>query len=154
MKPAAPHRLRTDGAARGNPGPAGIGVILESPKGKVIAEAWRGIGWATNNVAEYQALIEGLEVARRKGVEEIEVLLDSVLLVEQMKGAYKVKSPALKPLHRSARTLADEFRRIEFVQVPRGENWAADALANRGIDEWLKENPRPTPPKRAQGELF
>ncbi|MGH2811947.1 MAG: ribonuclease HI family protein, partial [Actinomycetota bacterium] len=106
------------------------------------------------NVAEYRALIAGLEVARQKGVDQIEVVLDSVLLVEQMKGAYKVKSPALKPLHQAARTLADEFRRIDFVRVPRGENSAADALANRGIDEWLKENPRPSPPERAQGELF
>lgn len=147
-------RLHTDGAARGNPGPAGIGLILSSRDGRVIEEVSAGIGWATNNVAEYQALIEGLEVARRHGVDELEVFCDSVLVVQQMKGGYRVKHKGLKPLHTRARELAGEFKRLSFKRVPRERNAAADELANRGIDEWLEENPDFVPQEEPQQEMF
>jgi ribonuclease HI len=149
-----PHTLRTDGAARGNPGPAGIGVVLEDESGDPIEKLAKGIGWATNNVAEYQALIEGLGIARRHEVEDLVVVSDSRLLVEQMSGNFKVKSKGLKPLHAEARELASVFRSIRFKTVPRSGNAAADLLANQGIDEWLRDNPDATPPEPAQRELF
>lgn len=149
------HQLHTDGAARGNPGPAGIGVILSSPDGQVVLEEISdGIGWATNNVAEYEALIQGLESAHRHGIDEVDVFCDSVLVVEQLKGAYRVKHKGLKPLHAKARELADRFARITFKQVPRERNARADELANRGIDDWLEANPGFVPPKQPQQELF
>ncbi|MGH2767351.1 MAG: ribonuclease HI family protein [Actinomycetota bacterium] len=131
---APSYRLRCDGAARGNPGPAGIGVVLEDLSGEVVDELARGIGWATNNVAEYRALIAGLELAQARGVDKLVILMDSRLLVEQMRGAFRVKSPGLKPLHARARELAASFRQISFEAVARGANRAADRLANQGID--------------------
>lgn len=148
------HLLRTDGAARGNPGPAGIGAILEDGEGKVVETISRGIGWATNNVAEYQALIEGLELASERGVDKLRVLSDSTLLVEQMRGAFKVKSRGLRPLHAKARDLVAGFTEVEFQPVPRELNAGADRLANLGIDRWLAENPGFVPPEAPQGELF
>lgn len=142
-------QVRTDGAARGNPGPAGVGVVLTDPEGAVVDELARGIGWATNNVAEYQALIEGLKLARRHGVSELAVFSDSTLMVQQMRGAYKVKHEGLKPLHAAARTLASEFVRIRYEAVPRGRNKRADELANLGVD---RDNPTAEPPgRRGQG---
>jgi ribonuclease HI len=129
-----PYRLRTDGGARGNPGPAGIGVVLEDPAGDVVAETAKGIGHATNNVAEYRALIEGLELAAREGVKDLDVFSDSLLMVEQMKGRYKVKNPGLQPLHARARNLASTFDRVRFHAVRRELNKAADALANQAMD--------------------
>lgn len=131
----APYRLRTDGGARGNPGPAGIGVVLEAPDGEVVAELAKGIGHATNNVAEYQALLEGLALAARHGARRLEVFSDSLLMVEQMKGRYKVKNPGLKPLFDRACELVRSFDRVTFYPVRRGLNKAADALANRAMDE-------------------
>jgi ribonuclease HI len=127
--------LHTDGGARGNPGPAGIGLILQAPNGDVLEQIGRGIGWATNNVAEYQGLIAGLEAARRHGASELEVFMDSTLVVEQMKGSYKVKNPGLRPLHAKARSLARQFDKISFAAVPRARNKEADRLSNRGMDE-------------------
>lgn len=151
---AKSHILRTDGAARGNPGPAGIGVILEEPQGKLVERLARGIGWATNNVAEYTALIEGLELALARGAGRVIVVSDSTLLVEQMRGAFKVKSPGLKPLNVRARELAGRFVSIDFKAVPREQNSEADLLANQGIDEWLAANPDFVPPKEPQQPLF
>ncbi|MGH2690824.1 MAG: ribonuclease HI family protein [Actinomycetota bacterium] len=131
---SGPYRLRTDGGARGNPGPAGIGVVLEDPAGNVVAEIAKGIGHATNNVAEYRALLEGLELAAREGVRDLEVYSDSLLMVEQMRGRYKVKNPGLQPLHARARSLADTFDRVRFHAVRRELNKAADALANQAMD--------------------
>lgn len=148
------HRLFTDGAARGNPGPAGIGVVLETSEGELVEEFGRGIGWATNNVAEYQGLIEGLRLALRKYVEDLDVLMDSLLVVRQMQGAFKVKHPGLKPLHATASGLAGEFKRIRFEAVRRERNLRADGLCNFGIDAWLAEHPDFEPPAAAQAKLL
>ena len=129
------YRLRTDGGARGNPGPAGIGVVLEAPGGEVVAELAKGIGHATNNVAEYQALLEGLALAAQRGARSVDVFSDSLLMVEQMKGRYKVKHPGLKPLFDRARELVRTFDKVTFHAVRRELNKAADALANQAMDE-------------------
>lgn len=147
-------RLWTDGGARGNPGPAGIGVVLEDPSGEVVAELSEGIGWATNNVAEYQGLIAGLKLALSQDVHRLDVFMDSLLVIEQMKGKYRVKHPGLKPLHASARELAVKFERVRFNSVPREENAHADRLMNDGVDRWLSDNPDVPPPSKAQSELF
>lgn len=138
--------LHTDGGARGNPGPAGIGVVLQAPNGDVIEEIGRGIGWATNNVAEYEGLIAGLQAAREHGASELEVFMDSTLVVEQMKGSYKVKNPGLRTLHGRARTLAQQFDKITFTAVPRAKNKEADRLSNRGMDEQEAVAPPVTEP--------
>ena len=147
-------RLRTDGGARGNPGPAGIGVVLEDPSGQVVAELSEGIGWATNNVAEYQGLIAGLKLALSQEVTRLEVFMDSLLVIEQMRGKYRVKHPGLKPLHVSARELASNFEQVRFHAVPRAENAHADLLMNEGVDRWLIDNPDVPPPNKTQSELF
>jgi ribonuclease HI len=131
----AAHRLRTDGGARGNPGPAGIGVVLEDPSGDVVAEIAKAIGCATNNVAEYRALLEGLELALEHGVRRLDVFSDSLLMVEQMKGRYRVKNAGLRPLYERARELGRGFDQVAFHAVRREHNQAADALANRAMDE-------------------
>jgi ribonuclease HI len=128
-------RLRTDGGARGNPGPAGIGVVLEAPGGEVVAEVAKGIGHATNNVAEYQALLEGLRLASQHGARRLDVFSDSLLMVEQMKGRYKVRNPGLQPLFARARELVRGFEKVTFTAVRRERNKAADALANQAMDE-------------------
>lgn len=137
--------VRTDGAARGNPGPAGIGVVLTDPEGAVVDELAAGIGWATNNVAEYQALIAALDLARSHRVARLAVYSDSTLMVEQMRGNYKVKHDGLKPLHAAARKLAAEFDAIRYEAVPRGRNKRADELANLGVD---RDNPQARAPSR------
>jgi ribonuclease HI len=123
-----------DGAARGNPGPAGIGVVLTTPDGRVLDRIARGIGVATNNVAEYTACIEGLRRAAELGAREVLVRSDSRLLVEQLAGRFRVRNPRLARLHRQALELASGFDRVAFQHVPRGENRAADRLANLGVD--------------------
>ncbi|MDQ4149743.1 MAG: reverse transcriptase-like protein [Actinomycetota bacterium] len=148
------YRLFTDGGARGNPGPAGLGAVLVAPDGSVLREVARGIGWATNNVAEYQGLIEGLLIAQAFSVDELNVFMDSRLVVEQMRGNFKVKHPGLKPLHEKARELAASFKRIRFHAIPRSQNVHADRLTNRGIDEWVAENPGFGPPDQEQPGLF
>jgi ribonuclease HI len=134
-----PYLLHTDGGARGNPGPAGIGVVLQAPNGDVLEEIGRGIGWATNNVAEYEGLIAGLEAARKHGAAELEVFMDSTLVVEQMKGSYRVKNPGLRSLHAKARSLARQFDKITFTAVPRARNKEADRLSNQGMDAQAAE---------------
>lgn len=126
--------LYVDGASRGNPGPAGIGVVLKDAKGRVIAEISEFIGRGTNNVAEYRALIRALEEAAALGAREVVVRSDSELLVRQLSGEYKVKSPDLSPLHLDAHRLLKGFAKRTFERIPRGENAAADALANRALD--------------------
>jgi len=138
-------QIRTDGAARGNPGPAGVGVVLVDPGGAVVDELAKGIGWATNNVAEYQALIEGLRLARSHGVDRLAVFSDSTLLVEQMKGRWKGKHAGLKPLFALAGKLAREIGNVRYEAVPRERNRRADELANLGIDRDNRHVEAPLP---------
>lgn len=137
---AAPSGLQrlvvyTDGAARGNPGPAGAGVSIRDGAGEVVVERALYLGETTNNVAEYRALLAGLEEARHLGASEIEVRSDSELLVRQMAGEYRVRNARLQELHARARALEHGFERVEYVHVRRDENRDADRLANRAIDE-------------------
>jgi len=127
--------LYADGAARGNPGPAGSGALLLDERGVPIAELTLALGHATNNVAEYQALILGLEEARRRGIEAIDVRMDSLLVVRQMQGLWKIKHPGLRPLALRAGALLAEFAERRIEHVPREENTLADALANKAIDQ-------------------
>lgn len=137
--PADPGHLivSCDGASRGNPGPAGIGVQITDEDGEVLAEIARGLGEATNNVAEYTAVIEGLSLAEELGAKTVTLRSDSQLLINQLIGRYRVKSPHLEPLHRQVRSIAAGFERISFEHVPREENREADELANVGVDRWL-----------------
>lgn len=130
-----------DGAARGNPGPAGAGAFLVTPEGDVVAEIAQGLGRTTNNVAEYTAVILGLERASALGAREVLVRSDSLLLVNQLSGRYRVKSEHLKALHQRVRTLAAGFEKARFEHVPRGKNVDADRLANEGVDRWLATAP-------------
>ena len=124
-----------DGAARGNPGPAGAGAALYDEKGKLVAELARPLGHATNNVAEYNALILGLEEAKRRGATAVDVRMDSLLVVQQMRGLWRVKHPGLTPLALRAGALLASFPEREIRHVPRDENFAADEQSNRAIDE-------------------
>ena len=135
MSDAARLILYADGAARGNPGPAGAGAVLLDAEGRIVAELTRALGRATNNVAEYSALILGLEEARRRGAKAIDVRMDSLLVVEQMRGRWRIKHPGLVPLALRAGELLASFPEREIRHVPREENVIADALSNRAIDE-------------------
>ncbi|MBI5699454.1 ribonuclease HI family protein [Candidatus Saganbacteria bacterium] len=121
-----------DGASRGNPGEAGLGVVVRS-EGKVIKEVAEYIGRATNNVAEYLALIRGLEEALLLGANEASFFSDSELMVKQIKGEYKVKNEGLQPLHLHARQLIAKFKKFEITHKYREDNQHADDLANRAI---------------------
>jgi ribonuclease HI len=123
-----------DGGARGNPGPAGFGVRIEHADGTLVEEFAESIGTATNNVAEYRGLIAALEWARAHGVRELRIRSDSLLLVQQMLGNYKVKHQGLQPLHAKARRLVDEIGRVTFEHVGRALNAHADRLANAAMD--------------------
>ena len=124
-----------DGAARGNPGPATAGFVLDDPTGCERVARGIALGVATNNVAEYRALVEGLTEALALGVSEIAVRMDSELVVRQMTGRYRVKNEGLKPLFREAQTLAGRFRSFAIEHVRREMNSRADAAANRALDE-------------------
>ena len=124
-----------DGAARGNPGPAGAGAALFDERGELVAEVARPLGHATNNVAEYTALIVGLEEAKRRGATAVDVRMDSLLVVQQMRGLWRIKHPGLRPLALRAGALLASFPEREIRHVPREENVAADLLSNRAIDE-------------------
>jgi len=126
-----------DGASRGNPGPAGAGAQITDADGKVLAEVAEGLGQATNNVAEYTAVIRGLERAHELGAADVLLRSDSQLLINQLIGQYRVKTPHLQPLHRRVRELAARFDSIEFEHVRRERNTEADRLANQGVDDWL-----------------
>ena len=127
--------LYADGACRGNPGPAGAGAVLIDANGRVIAELTKFLGTATNNIAEYTGLIVGLEEAKRLGIDDLDVRMDSKLVVEQMRGIWKIKHPNLKPLALRAGALFATFPKRTIAHVPREENGIADALSNRAIDE-------------------
>ena len=123
-----------DGGARGNPGPAGFGVRIERADGTLVEEFCESIGTATNNVAEYRALIAALEWAKAHDERELHVRSDSLLLVQQMRGIFKVKNPGLQPLHARARVLAHEVGKVTFEHVGRALNAHADRLANTAMD--------------------
>jgi ribonuclease HI len=126
--------LWTDGGARGNPGPAAFGYVLEAENGTVLAAHGEAIGTATNNVAEYRALIAGLEKAAEVGVNELEVVSDSELLVKQMRGEYKVKSETLRGLFERASDLANRLGPVRYTAVRREHNELADRLVNEALD--------------------
>jgi ribonuclease HI len=126
--------LHVDGGARGNPGPAAIGVVVSSPEGDVLEELGETIGVATNNVAEYRALLRGLERARALGASEVAIVNDSELVARQLTGAYKVKHPAMKPLYAEAIAALSGFARWSVRSVPRAQNARADELVNEALD--------------------
>lgn len=128
------HTLRTDGGARGNPGPAGAGFVLEDESGAVVRSGGRYLGSVTNNVAEYEALIWGLETALHQGVTRLRVCADSELVVRQVNGVYRVKNEGLKPLFAKVKALLGRFASVEIVHVRREQNAAADELANKAMD--------------------
>jgi ribonuclease HI len=127
-------RLSTDGGARGNPGPAAFGYVLETEDGTVLDARGEAIGVATNNVAEYRALVAGLEKALERGVDELDVVSDSELLVKQMRGEYRVKNAALAELNAQAARLAARLRRVTYRAVRREHNELADRLVNEALD--------------------
>jgi ribonuclease HI len=127
--------VHVDGGARGNPGPAAAACVLSSPAGEVLGEHARLLGTATNNVAEYRALLLGLECARELGVSEIEVVGDSELIAKQVQGIYKVKHEAMRPLHQEAMAALGGFERWSIRTVPRAQNAEADALVNAALDQ-------------------
>jgi ribonuclease HI len=142
--------VHTDGAARGNPGPAGIGVVVTDEGGRVVAEVAEGIGPATNNVAEYRAAIAGLRSAAEHGARAVLLRSDSRLLIEQLAGRFRVKKPTLQRLHEEARSEMKRFEQVGLEHVPREMNTEADRLANAGIETWLagpgRDGRPPEPP--------
>lgn len=132
--PAA-YRANIDGGSRGNPGPAAYGVVIRDPRGEVVAKLKKYIGRTTNNVAEYYGLIAALDYAQQHGVSTLRVESDSELLVRQMRGQYKVKSPELRPLYERARKMGQSLESFRIEHVYRERNADADALVNEALDE-------------------
>lgn len=127
--------VRTDGASRGNPGPAAAGIAIERENGTLLARGKRYLGVLTNNQAEYRALILGLKAVARYAPAAVSVFMDSELVVRQMTGQYRVKDETLRPLYEEARALANALPSVTFTHVLRGKNALADALANEALDE-------------------
>lgn len=127
--------VHVDGGARGNPGPAAAGCVISTPAGELLGEYSELLGEATNNVAEYRALLLGLRHARELGVTEVEVVGDSELIAKQIDGQYKVKHAALRPLYLDALAALREFERWSVRTVPRAQNAHADALVNAALDQ-------------------
>ena len=136
-------RLFTDGAARGNPGPAGAGIVIEDEQGTRLRGLHRWLGHKTNNEAEYLALIDGLRAVAEWHPDELDVYLDSKLVVEQVKGGYRVKKAALQALNKQAMDLIQGFPEWKIAHVEREKNKGADALANRAIDDHVKNSTAP-----------
>jgi ribonuclease HI len=126
--------VHVDGGARGNPGPAAIGAVVSTPQGEVLDESSGRIGDTTNNVAEYRALLLGLERARALGATEVELVNDSQLVARQLTGDYKVKHAGIRPLHAAARRELEGFESWSIRSVPRAENTRADELVNEALD--------------------
>lgn len=126
--------LHVDGGARGNPGPAAIGIVVSRADGGVVTSLGETIGETTNNVAEYRALLRGLELASQHGAREVQIINDSELVARQITGAYRVKHPAMLELHRRALAALGEFERWSIESVPRAQNAQADALVNEALD--------------------
>lgn len=127
--------IHIDGASRGNPGEAGFGVYVATPEGVEVARLHGYLGRATNNVAEYQALLHALRYARARGARRVRVFSDSELVVRQVEGTYKVRHPDMVGLHREAAALLARFEEASVSHVPREQNREADRLANRALDE-------------------
>jgi probable phosphoglycerate mutase len=127
-------RLYADGGARGNPGPAAYGYVLEAEDGTILASEGRSIGVATNNVAEYRGLVAGLAKAVELSIPEIEVRLDSELIVKQMRGEYRVRNESLRTLSLEALRLARQLGHVDYQHVPRERNELADSLVNQALD--------------------
>jgi ribonuclease HI len=132
-------RIFSDGAARGNPGPAGAGAVVLDEKGHVLKKLGRFLGRQTNNVAEYEGLLLGLRWARAHGAREVEMRADSQLLIRQLQGSYAVKNEVLRRLHAEALALLRSFDKYELLHVPREENAVADEMSNRAINEQLND---------------
>ena len=126
--------VHVDGGARGNPGPAAIGVVVSDPHGNVVQEVGETIGVATNNVAEYKALLRGIGLALELGAYEVEFVNDSELVAKQLTGVYKVKHPVMKDLHSEAAAALKAFDSWSIRTVPRAQNARADALVNAALD--------------------
>jgi ribonuclease HI len=126
--------VNVDGGARGNPGPAAVAAVVSDPDGEVLLERSEQIGVATNNVAEYRALLLGIELARELGANEVELVGDSELIVRQVQGAYKVKQEGLKPLHSEVSDALESFGSWSIRNVPRNQNAEADRLVNEALD--------------------
>jgi ribonuclease HI len=127
--------VHVDGGARGNPGPAAAACVISAPDGELLDEQAQILGTATNNVAEYRALLLGLARAQELGATEIEVIGDSELIAKQVQGVYKVKHPAMRPLHLDAMKALRAFERWSIRTVPRAQNAEADALVNAALDQ-------------------
>jgi ribonuclease HI len=130
-------RIYSDGASRGNPGPAGAGALLEGEGGEVLERLGRYLGEKTNNQAEYEGALLGLRRAKALGATSIELLADSQLLIRQLQGRYRVKNPGLLPLYQEAFALLAQFSRVQLLHIPREKNQEADEMSNRAIDERL-----------------
>ncbi|MCA1832808.1 MAG: ribonuclease HI family protein [Actinomycetota bacterium] len=155
MSPPHDVVINTDGGARGNPGPAALGVVICAPDGTVLAEIAEALGVQTNNVAEYTAVVRGLQKADEIGARVARVRSDSLLVVEQLNGRWKIKKPTLQVLHQTVRALAKKFDEVTYEHVRREYNAEADALVNHALDQWVFEHGYPTPdPGSAQGSLL
>jgi ribonuclease HI len=126
--------VNVDGGARGNPGPAAIGVVVRDGDGEVLQEVGEAIGAATNNVAEYKALLRGIELAAELGADEVDLIGDSELVVRQVEGRYKVKNAGIKPLHQEVKRTLRDFQSWSIRHVKRAENADADRLVNEALD--------------------
>jgi ribonuclease HI len=131
--------LHVDGGARGNPGPAAIGVVISRSDGSIVEQLAETIGVTSNNVAEYRALLRGLERVKALGADQIRVINDSELVARQVLGIYKVKHPAMKPLHAEATEALRGFKSWSIESVPRAQNADADALVNQALDAGASE---------------
>ena len=127
-------KIYTDGGARGNPGPAAIGVVLKNESGETIKELGRYIGEGTNNDAEYQALIAGIKAAAEKNATEIDCFVDSELIARQLNGEYKVKNERLRNYWYQVKKLSEKFEKVQYIHVKRDKNFEADALVNQVLD--------------------
>jgi ribonuclease HI len=127
--------IHIDGASRGNPGPAGIGIVIKNESGSVLFESGQSIGTATNNVAEYRALIAALQAAHSLTSGRLQVYSDSELLVRQIRGEYRIKNPQLRPLFQQAEILISQFQSFSISHIPREQNQEADRLASQGASQ-------------------
>ena len=125
--------IYTDGASSGNPGPAAIGIVIKDGQGRAVSRVSRSIGHATNNQAEYRAIIAGLEEAVRLGAKEVDIKSDSELVVKQIKGRYRVKKATLRPLYQEVVKLAGSLEAFTVAHIPRTQNREADRLANKAL---------------------